>query len=111
MINSSWELEIKDYKKKKKWDWTICSKIEKRREEQEEERKRQEEIENTDYDLDAIEILESKILEIIQHYYDLLTKENIYATFKTRHDISLDRYGQALEKYNSGALSKLNLLN
>ncbi len=61
--------------------------------------------ENTRYQI------ESKILEIIQQYYDLLNKENIYKTFKKRYEISLDRYKQALEKHNYGALSKLNLLD
>ena len=55
--------------------------------------------------------IENKIIEIIQQYYDLANRENIYSTFKTSYQISLDRYNQALEKYNSGALTKLNLLN
>ena len=55
--------------------------------------------------------IENKILEIIRQYYDLLNKENIYQTFKSSHDISLDRYNQELEKYNLGSASTLNLLN
>ena len=55
--------------------------------------------------------VENKILEIIQQYYDLLNQQNIYATFETSYNISLDRYQQALEKHNYGAISKLDLLN
>tara|TARA_B100000427_G_scaffold106261_1_gene88180 strand:+ start:162 stop:1511 length:1350 start_codon:yes stop_codon:yes gene_type:complete len=55
--------------------------------------------------------IESKILEIVNQYYDLLNKNNIYTTFKTTHAISLDRYSQALEKYNFGSISKRELLN
>ena len=55
--------------------------------------------------------VENKILEIIQQYYDLLNQQNIHSTFKTSYNISLDRYQQALEKHNYGAISKLDLLN
>lgn len=55
--------------------------------------------------------IENKIIEIIQLYYDLLNKQNTYSTFQIRHNISLDRYQQALDKYQYGAISKLDLLN
>ena len=55
--------------------------------------------------------VENKILEIIQQYYDLLNQQDIHSTFKTSYNISLDRYQQALEKHNYGAISKLDLLN
>ncbi len=55
--------------------------------------------------------VENKILEIIQQYYDLLNQQNIHSTFKTSYNISFDRYQQALEKHNYGAISKLDLLN
>ena len=55
--------------------------------------------------------VENKILEIIQQYYDLLNQQNIHSTFKTSYNISLDRYQQALEKHDYGAISKLDLLN
>ncbi|RPG60140.1 MAG: TolC family protein [Flavobacteriales bacterium TMED191] len=55
--------------------------------------------------------VENKILEIIQQYYDLLNQQNIHSIFKTSYNISLDRYQQALEKHNYGAISKLDLLN
>ena len=61
--------------------------------------------ENTRYQI------ENKILEIIQQYYDVLNKTNIYNTFATTHSISLERYQQSVEKHEIGAISKLNLLN
>ena len=61
--------------------------------------------ENTRYQI------ENKILEIIQQYYDVLNKTNIYNTFKTTHNISLERYQQSVEQHEFGAISTLNLLN
>jgi len=55
--------------------------------------------------------IESRIIEIIQQYYDLLNKENIYNTFKTTYNISKDRHQQALDRYSTGSISKLELLN
>lgn len=55
--------------------------------------------------------IESKIIEIVNQYYDLLNKKNIHETFETTYNISLDRYTQALEKYNFGSISKRDLLN
>ncbi len=55
--------------------------------------------------------IESRIIEIIQQYYDLLNKENIYNTFKKTYNISEVRYQQALDRYNTGSVSKLELLN
>jgi len=55
--------------------------------------------------------IENKILEIVEQYYDLLNKQNIYNTFKTSYGISKDRYEQASDKYNYGVISKLDLLN
>ena len=55
--------------------------------------------------------IENKILEVIQQYYDVLNKINIYKTFKKSYNISLDRYNQILEKHNLGSISKINLLN
>jgi len=55
--------------------------------------------------------IESKIIEVIQQYYELLNTQNIHSTFKTRYQISLDRYNRDLQRYESGSISKLNLLN
>lgn len=55
--------------------------------------------------------IELKILDIIKQYYDVLNREHIYNTFKVSHQISLDRYNQAVERHNLGAISKINLLN
>jgi len=55
--------------------------------------------------------IESKIIEIVNQYYDLLNKQNIYETFKTTYNISLDRYSQSVEKYDFGSISKRELLN
>ena len=61
--------------------------------------------ENTRYQI------ELKILDIIRQYYDMLNRKHIYNTFKVSHQISLERYNQALERHNLGAISKINLLN
>ncbi|MAZ58691.1 MAG: hypothetical protein CMP56_04745 [Flavobacteriales bacterium] len=61
--------------------------------------------ENTRYQI------ELKILDIIKQYYDMLNRKHIYNTVKTSHQISLERYNQALERHNLGAISKINLLN
>lgn len=61
--------------------------------------------ENTRYQI------ELKILDIIRQYYDMLNRKHIYNTFKISHQISLERYNQALERHNLGAISKINLLN
>jgi outer membrane protein len=61
--------------------------------------------ENTRYQI------ELKILDIIKQYYDMLNRKHIYNTFKISHQISLERYNQALERHNLGAISKINLLN
>tara|TARA_B100001250_G_scaffold413405_1_gene447426 strand:+ start:7800 stop:9122 length:1323 start_codon:yes stop_codon:yes gene_type:complete len=55
--------------------------------------------------------IENKILEIMQQYYDVLNKENIYQTYKKSYEISRDRYAQVMERYSFGSVSKLNLLN
>ena len=55
--------------------------------------------------------IESKIMDVISQYYDLLNNQNIYETFKTRYNISLDRYNQTLEKHELGSVSTRELLN
>ena len=55
--------------------------------------------------------IENKILDIVNQYFDLLNKQNIYQTFQTTYNISLDRYNQALEKNKFGSISKRELLN
>ena len=55
--------------------------------------------------------IENKILDIVNQYYDLLNKQNIYQTFQTTYNISSDRYSQALEKHKFGSISRRELLN
>ena len=55
--------------------------------------------------------IELEILDIIKQYYDMLNRELVYNTFKESHQISLERYNQALERHSLGAISKINLLN
>ena len=61
--------------------------------------------ENTRYQI------ESKIIEVIQQYFDVLNKQNIFSTFKTRYNISKERYNRDTQRYEAGSISKLNLLN
>ena len=55
--------------------------------------------------------IETEILNIIQQYYDVCNRENIYNTFKKTYKISNERYQQALDKKSYGAISTLSLLN
>jgi len=55
--------------------------------------------------------IENKILDIITLYYDLLNKENIYNVLLETYNVSLDRYKKSEEKYEYGAISKIEVLN